>query len=66
MEEYDLSWVKAVKWGVTNEAEAIKAFIKLTGKTVLETGIWLDSSYILGASPGGIPDIAAAGEAWCP
>lgn len=66
MQEYDLSWVKAVKLWVTNEAEAIKAFINLTGKTVYETRIWLDSSEILGASPDGIPDRAAFREARCP
>lgn len=66
MQEYDLSWVKAVKLWVTNEAKAIKAFINLTGKTVYETRIWLDSSEILGASPDGIPDRAAVWEARCP
>lgn len=66
MQEYDLSWVKAVKLWVTNEAETIKAFINLTGKTVYETRIWLDSSEILGASPDGIPDRAAVWEARCP
>lgn len=66
MQEYDLSWVKAVKLGFTSEAEAIKAFINLTGKTVYETRIWFDSSEILGASPDGIPDHAAVWEARCP
>ena len=54
--EYDLSGVKAVQWGVNNEQEALKAFTVLTGKTVQETGIWLDASGILGASPDGIVD----------
>ena len=35
--EYDISWLKAVAWGVTNE--------------VVETGVWLDESGVLGASP---------------
>ncbi|CAH3142166.1 unnamed protein product, partial [Pocillopora meandrina] len=52
--EYDISRVKAVQWGVNNEAEAIKAFTNLTAKTVQETGLWLDGSGILGASPDGI------------
>ena len=40
--EYDLSRVKAVQWGVQNEAEAINHFRKFTGLPVAETGIWLD------------------------
>lgn len=55
--------MKTVKLWVTNEAEAIKAFTNLTGKTVYETRIWLASSEILGASPDGIPDRAAVREA---
>ena len=44
-----------MQWGVNNEtSEAVKAFTKLTGRTVQETGIWLDSSRILGAFPDGI------------
>ena len=42
--------------GVNNEAEAVKSLINLTGKTVQETGIWLDLSGILKASPDGIMD----------
>ena len=61
--EYDLSGVKAVQWGVNNEQEALKAFTVLTGKTVQETGIWLDVSGILGASPDGIVDHEAVLEA---
>ena len=49
--EYDLSRVKAVQWGVNNEKEAIKVFTLKTGKIVKDTGIWFDSSGILGASP---------------
>ena len=52
--------------GVNNEAEAVKAFTKLTGKTVQETGIWLDLSGILGASPDGIVDDESVLEAKCP
>ena len=64
--EYHLSRVKAVQWGVNNEAEAVKAFINLTGKTVQETGLWLDGSGILGASPDGIVDEDSVLEAKCP
>lgn len=64
--EYDLSRVKAVQWGVNNEREALKAFTNLTGKTVLETGIWLDTSGILGASPDGLVEEDSVLEAKCP
>ena len=52
--EYDLSRVKAVTWGVNNEEEGVKAFTRLTGQKVTDTGIWLDPSGILGASPDGL------------
>ena len=55
-----------MQWGVNNEEEALKAFTKLTGKTVQETGIWLDSSGILGASPDGIVDDQTVLKAKCP
>ena len=31
--EYDLSGVQSINWGVVNEAEGIKAFVKATGLT---------------------------------
>jgi len=64
--EYDLSGVKAIQWGVDNEEEAIRAFTLNTGKAVKETGIWFDSSGILGASPDGIVDDETVLEAKCP
>ena len=64
--EYDLSRVKAVQWGVNNEKEAIKAFTLKTGKIVNDTGIWFDSSGILGASPDGIVDDETVLESKCP
>ena len=64
--EYDLSRVKAVQWGVNNEKEAIKAFTLKTGKIVKDTGIWFDSSGILGASPDGIVDDETVLESKCP
>lgn len=64
--EYDLSRVKAIQWGVNNEAEAVKAFTNLTGETVKETGIWLDGSGILGASPDGIVAGDSVLEVKCP
>ena len=64
--EYDLSRVKAIQWGVNNEAEAVKAFTNLTGETVKETGIWLDGSGILDASPDGIVAGDSVLEVKCP
>ena len=64
--EYDLSRVKAVQWGVNNEKEAIKEFTLKTGKIVKDTGIWFDSSGILGASPDGIVDDETVLESKCP
>ena len=49
-----------------NEEEAIRAFTHKTGKTVKETGIWFNSSGILGASPDGIVDDDTVLEAKCP
>ena len=64
--EYDLSGVKAIQWGVNNEAEAIKEFEKKTGLKVEETGIWLGDSGILGASPDGLVEANAVLESKCP
>ena len=52
--------------GINNEAEAIKAFTNLTGKTVQESGLWLDVSGILCASPDGIVDEDSVLEAKFP
>jgi len=54
LREYDISCVKAVAWGVTNEVEAIKAFTANTHLKVVDTGVWLDESGVLGASPDGL------------
>jgi len=66
LREYNLSRVKAIQWGVDNEEEAIRAFTLKTGKSVKETGIWFDSSGILGASPDGIVDDKTVLEMKCP
>jgi len=52
--ERDISKVRAIAWGVNNEAEAVKAFTAATALPVKETGIWLHESGILGASPDGL------------
>ena len=64
--EYDLSWVQAISWGITNEAEAVTAFETVTEMAVKETGLWLDLSEILGASPDGLVGDNALLEAKCP
>ena len=64
--EYDISRVKAVAWGVTNEEEAIKAFEEKTKLQVIETGVWLDESGVLGASPDGLVGEDHVVEVKCP
>ena len=64
--EYDLSGVKAVMWGNNNEVEAIKAFKSKTGYDVQSTGIWLDSTGLLGASPDGLVGDDGILEVKCP
>ena len=49
-----------------NEEEAIRAFTLKTGKTVTETGIWFDSSGILGAFPDCLIDEETVLEMKCP
>lgn len=64
--EYDLSRVKAVQYGVCNESEAINAFRLKTGLDVVETGVWLHHSGVLGASPDGLVGEDSVLEAKCP
>ena len=52
--ECDIPRDKAVAWGVTHEAEAIKTFTAKTHLEVVETGVWFDESGVLGASPDGL------------
>ena len=66
MSEYDLSRVKAVAWGINNEAEAIAKFTSISGLEVKETGIWLEESGLLGASPDGLVGQDAVLEVKCP
>lgn len=55
-----------INWGINNEAEAIKDFIEVTSLTVGESGLWLDSSCILGASPDGLKVSHSVLEVKCP
>jgi len=64
--DYDLSKVKAVTWGIHNEEEALKQFEMTTGLTVQSTGLWLDSSGIIGASPDGLIGNNCILEIKCP
>ena len=64
--EYSLSGVQAINWGINNEAEAIKAFVQATGLTVEDSGLWLDPSGILGASPDGLIGSNCVLEVKCP
>ena len=64
--EYDLTRVKAIQWGITNEPEALKAFSQITGLQVVETGVWLHECGLLGASPDGLVGDNSVLEAKCP
>ena len=64
--EYDLTRVKAIQWGITNEPEALKAFSQKTGLQVVETGVWLHECGLLGASPDGLVGDNSVLEAKCP
>lgn len=54
MGQYDLSRVRAIAWGISNEEEGVKAFESAMGKRVQNSGLWLSASGILGASPDGL------------
>ena len=58
--------MKAVQWGVSNESEAISSFKLKTGLDVVQTGVWLHESGVLGASPGGLVGKDSVLEAKCP
>lgn len=64
--EYDLSGVQAINWGIVKEEEAIQAFQLSTGFVVESSGLWLDKSGILGASPDGLVGSDAVVEVKCP
>ena len=49
---YNIHGVKAVQWGIAHEA--ITQFCKENGTSVIKSGIWLDRTELLGASPDGI------------
>ena len=55
-----------MQWGTVNEGEAIKAFEAKTGLKAEETGLWLDKSGVLGASPDGLIGQNHVLEVKCP
>ena len=64
--ECNLSGVQAINWGINNEAEAIEDFRQVTGLAVEESGLWLEPSGILDASPDGLIGSDSIIEVKCP
>lgn len=58
--------MKSVQWGVDNENKAIKIFEEAMKVVVSPTGLWLDPSGTLGASPDGLVGDEAIVEVKCP
>lgn len=50
---YNLEKRPSIQWGLTHEKVAIDSYCKLSEVSVLQTGIWLHESGVLGASPDG-------------
>ncbi|XP_078331749.1 uncharacterized protein LOC144625290 isoform X3 [Crassostrea virginica] len=50
---YNLEKRPSIQWGLTHEKSAIDCYCKTSEITVLQTGIWLHESGVLGASPDG-------------
>ncbi|CAM4597639.1 unnamed protein product [Leuciscus chuanchicus] len=62
----NLDGVMAVNWGLVNEAERVRAFEKACQLEVLESGLFVSESGILGASPDGLVEPSALLEDKCP
>lgn len=58
--------VKEVQWGILHEDVAVTQFSKEYDLTVKPTGLWLDESGIIGASPDGLISTDAIAEIKCP
>ncbi|XP_034090046.1 uncharacterized protein LOC117558146 [Gymnodraco acuticeps] len=63
---YNLDGVMAVNWGVVNEAEGVKAFVQAYRVTVIDAGLFVSESGVLGASPDGLVQPSALLEVKCP
>ncbi|XP_061197004.1 uncharacterized protein LOC133205251 [Saccostrea echinata] len=50
---YNLEKRASIQWGLTHEKSAKDDYCKLSEVSILETGIWLHESGVLGASPDG-------------
>lgn len=66
LDGYDLQKVLAVQWGKDNEQTALEQFCEVTGLQVSPTGMWIDGSGILAASPDGLIGEDAVLEIKCP
>jgi hypothetical protein len=65
-EQADLSKVKAIQWGIAHEQDGIDTFVETMGEQVQKSGLWLDVSGMLGASPDGLVGDDAVIEVKCP
>ncbi|WAR10212.1 LOW QUALITY PROTEIN: hypothetical protein MAR_035288, partial [Mya arenaria] len=50
---YNLQKRAPIQWGITQEKNGLDAYCRTGGVTLVQTGIWLHESDILGASPDG-------------
>ncbi|XP_052680929.1 uncharacterized protein LOC128161649 [Crassostrea angulata] len=50
---YNLERRAPIQWGITHEKVGVEEYCKAGAVTVLQTGIWLHESGVLGASPDG-------------
>lgn len=66
LEGQNLDGVLSVNWGVTNEQEGVKAFKQAYQVEVLDCGLCVSQSGILGASPDGFVGTSALLEVKCP
>lgn len=63
---YNLSGVQSINWGVIQEEEGIKALEAAKQCEVVDSGLWLSRSGVLGASPDGLVGEDAIVEVKCP
>lgn len=66
LEGYNLQRVLAVQWGKDNEQTALQKFMEVSHLAVVPTGMWIDESGILAASPDGLIGNDAVLEIKCP
>ena len=65
-EAKDLSGVKAIQYGIQNEENGINAFEEESGMEVIQSGLWLSESGVLGATPDGLVGETDLVEVKCP